>query len=92
MLKKTLILLLCLTLLPVFTITASAANKQIAYGSSNISGELLTDFTDGQICGQASGSGSMDVSGGVLTLQAAKGAYVESYTYYKGCVAIGLHC
>ncbi|MBQ1263368.1 MAG: hypothetical protein IIX89_03675, partial [Oscillospiraceae bacterium] len=82
--KKIFALLLCVLLLPVFAISASAADKQITYGSSSISGALLTDFTDGQICGQASGSGSMEVSGGVLTLKAAKGAYVESYTYYKG--------
>ncbi len=84
MTKKIFALLLCLALLPVFTIVASAANKQITYGSSGISGEILTDFTDGQICGQASGSGSMSISGGVLTMQAAKGSYVESYTYYRG--------
>ncbi len=82
--KRIFALLLCFALLPAFTIAASAANKQISYGSSSVSGEILTDFTDGQICGQASGSGSMSVSDGVLTMQAAKGSYVESYTYYKG--------
>jgi len=84
--KKMLCLMLCLALLPIFAISASAADKQLTYGSHSVSGEILTDFTDGQIIGSASssGGGTMSIDGGVLTMETGSASYVESYTYYKG--------
>jgi len=82
--KKMICLVLCLALLPIFAISVIAADKQLTYGSHSLSGEILTDFTDGQICGQASGSGSMSVANGELILVAEANKHVESYAYYKG--------
>lgn len=73
------IVLVCL---PVFG--AAASEFSLLYGENQLSTEVLTNFTDGEVCGTASGNGSMIVENGALSMACKSGSYVESYSFYKG--------
>lgn len=74
--------LIALMCLPIFG--AAASGFSLLYGEDQLSGEILTDFTDGEVCGTASGNGSMTVENGVLSITCKSGSYAESYSFYKG--------
>lgn len=81
--KKTVSLLLAALLL-LLAYPAAAAQQTLNYGGNDISCLTLTDFTDGNVVGEASGSGTMAVTDGILTMACNSGGYVECYSFYDG--------
>lgn len=81
--KKTVALLLA-ALLMLLAFPAAAAQETFKYGSNELDCLILTDFTDGQVVGSASGNGTMSVKNATLTMTCNSGGYVESYSFYGG--------
>lgn len=81
--KKTVALLLA-ALLMLLAFPAAAAQETFKYGSNELDCLILTDFTDGQVVGSASGNGTMSVKDATLTMTCNSGGYVESYSFYGG--------
>ena len=86
--KKLTSVMLTLVLICTFLMVANAANQSLTVGSSNLSGEILTDFTDGQIIGNGGvssyGNGTITLSNGEVVLSVEANQHVESYGYYGG--------
>lgn len=80
LISSMMVLIMIMSAVPVL----AAGEKTFTYGEDTISGTTLTDFTDGKVEGVASGSGTMTINDGVLTMACNSGAYVESYSFYGG--------